>query len=63
MDDISFGTLRPFISLISAPGTDAQTVCANSPIDDIIYAAASGAAGPTVTGLPVGVTSIFNGST
>lgn len=63
LDDISFGTLRPFISLISAPGTDAQTVCANSPIDDIIYAAASGAAGPTVTGLPVGVTSIFNGST
>ena len=32
LDDVSFGTLSTFIFLESAPGTDAQTVCANTPI-------------------------------
>ena len=32
LDDISFGTLSTFIFLESAPGTDAQTVCANHAI-------------------------------
>lgn len=63
LDDISFGTLRPFINLISAPGTDDQTVCANAPLTQIVYAAASGATGPVVTGLPTGVTSVYTGTT
>lgn len=62
LDDISFGTLSTFIQLVSAPGTDAQTVCKNSAIDNILYNVGNGsAAGPSVTGLPSGVTSSFDG--
>lgn len=61
LDDISFGTLSTFITLISDPGTDDQTVCRNAAIENIVYNVGSGAAGPTVTGLPPGVTSSFNG--
>ncbi|WP_205573348.1 Ig-like domain-containing protein [Flavisolibacter nicotianae] len=43
------------ISLSSAPGTDAQTKCINTPITNITYAT-NGAPGATVTGLPAGVT-------
>ena len=43
------------VTLTSAPGTDAQTVCINTPITDITYAT-TGATGATVTGLPAGVT-------
>ena len=43
------------IALSSAPGTDAQTVCVNTPITDITYAT-TGATGATFTGLPAGVT-------
>jgi len=44
LDDISFGTLDPAavpITLTSVAGTDAQTVCINSPITDITYSAGS----------------------
>ena len=62
LDDISFATLSTFIDLISAPGTDAQTVCVNTPITNIVYSVGNGnASGPTVTGLPAGVTSVFAG--
>ncbi|MHA7131282.1 glycine-rich domain-containing protein [Algoriphagus namhaensis] len=62
LDDISFGTLSPFIRLTSDPGTDdSQVVCEDSPIVDIEYAVGGGLAGPVVTGLPAGLTAIWNG--
>lgn len=62
LDDISFGTLSPFIRLTSDPGTDdSQVVCEDSPIVDIEYAVGGGLAGPVVTGLPAGVTATWNG--
>ncbi len=61
LDDISFGTLSTFVSLQSAAGTDAQTVCVNNAITNIVYSAGSSASSPTVTGLPSGVTSSWNG--
>jgi hypothetical protein len=42
----------------SATGTDAQTVCINTPITNITYAT-TGATGATVTGLPAGVTGVW----
>lgn len=62
LDDISFGTLSPFINLTSDPGTDdSQVVCEDSPIVDIEYAVGGGLAGPLVTGLPAGLTATWNG--
>ncbi|HVN57340.1 MAG TPA: hypothetical protein VMT63_03495, partial [Bacteroidales bacterium] len=43
------------ITLISAPGSDAQTKCINTAVTNIIYAT-TGATGSTFTGLPAGVT-------
>jgi hypothetical protein len=43
------------ITLSSAPGTDAQTVCVNTPITNITYNT-TGATGATFSGLPAGVT-------
>jgi hypothetical protein len=63
IDDISFGTLSTFINLTSGIGTDDQTVCQDSPITDITYTAGSGIFGPTVTGLPTGITPVWNGVT
>ncbi|ERM83492.1 hypothetical protein P872_00220 [Rhodonellum psychrophilum GCM71 = DSM 17998] len=62
LDDISFGTLSPFIKLTSAVGTDdSQVVCENSPIIDIEYRVGGGLAGPVVENLPPGVTNTWNG--
>ena len=62
LDDISFGTLSPFILLESAPGTDAQTLCVNTPLTDIVYSVGNGNINaPNVTGLPPGITSAFSG--
>jgi hypothetical protein len=62
LDDISFGTLSPFIRLTSAVGTDdSQVVCEDSPIVDIEYAVGGGLDGPLVTGLPAGLTATWNG--
>jgi len=61
LDDISFGTLNTFIALQSAPLTDAQTICANSPLTDIVYYVGSTSSGPTITGLPPELTTSFNG--
>lgn len=62
LDDISFGTLAPFIKL-NTPGKDTQIVCKNSPIDTIEYTIGGGRTGPSVTGLPPGVTTDFTGTT
>ncbi|MBS1742856.1 MAG: Ig-like domain-containing protein [Bacteroidetes bacterium] len=63
LDDISFATLSTFITLESAPGTDAQTLCVNTPITNIVYSVGNGSpSGPIVTGLPAGVTSSFSGN-
>src|SRR5690606_17143448 len=64
IDDISFGTLSPFITLTSALGSDdSQVVCQHSPINDISHSVGTGIEGPKVTNLPPGVTSTWNGVT
>ncbi len=47
------------ISLTSAAGSDAQTVCINTAIAPIRYTPATGATGAAATGLPAGVTANF----
>ena len=49
------------LSLSSAAGTDAQTVCINNAITDITYATGGGATGASITAgaLPAGVTRFF----
>src|SRR4051812_14809978 len=49
------------ISLSSAAGTDAQTVCINNPITDITYLIGGGGTDATVTGLPAGVSGSYTG--
>ena len=49
------------IALSSAAGTDAQTLCINTPITNITYATTS-ATGATFTGLPAGVTGSWTGN-
>ncbi|MFM2229239.1 MAG: hypothetical protein RL607_497, partial [Bacteroidota bacterium] len=49
--------------LTSAPSTNAQTVCINSPITTIEYTFGGTVTGATVTGLPTGVTYTVSGST
>ena len=62
VDDISFGTLSTFVTLESAGGSNNQTVCTNTPIVTITYNVGNGTStGPTVTGLPAGVTSAYSG--
>jgi Secretion system C-terminal sorting domain/SprB repeat len=48
------------ISLTSASGTNAQAVCNNSVIIPISFTIGGGAAGATVSGLPAGVSGLFN---
>jgi len=49
------------IAMTSAVGTDAQTVCINTPITNITYAT-TGATGANVTNLPAGVTGSWAGN-
>ncbi|HLO55376.1 MAG TPA: PKD domain-containing protein, partial [Saprospiraceae bacterium] len=51
------------LTLTSAVGTNAQTVCINSPITNITYSntTALGATGATFSGLPTGVTGVWAG--
>lgn len=51
------------IALSSTTGTEAQTVCLNAPISNIVYSLSGTATGSTVTGLPPGVTGSIAGST
>ena len=51
------------ITLNSAPGTDAQSICINEPIVNITYQVATGATGASVTSgtLPAGIQGSFSG--
>ena len=49
------------ISLTSASGTDAQTLCSNTIITNITYLIGGNAIGASVTALPTGVTSSYAG--
>ena len=53
----------PSVTLSSVSGTDAQTVCNNSIIADIAYTISGTPTGATVTGLPTGVSGIYNAGT
>ncbi|WP_299395356.1 hypothetical protein [uncultured Gelidibacter sp.] len=57
-------TVKPSntITLTSASGTNAQSVCINSPLTDITYAT-TGATGATFSGLPAGVTGTWVNNT
>ncbi|MFD2892569.1 choice-of-anchor L domain-containing protein, partial [Flavobacterium chuncheonense] len=48
------------LDLTSAVGTDNQIICLTDAIVDIVYTAGGEATGVTVTGLPLGLTSVFN---
>ncbi len=48
------------LTLTSASGTNAQTVCINTAITNITYAVSGVATGATVTGLPAGVTGTYS---
>ncbi|MFD2892823.1 beta strand repeat-containing protein, partial [Flavobacterium chuncheonense] len=48
------------LDLTSAVGTDNQIICLTDAIVDIVYTAGGEATGATVTGLPLGLTSVFN---
>lgn len=50
-------------TLTSAPATANQTLCINTPINNITYALANGASGANITGLPAGVTGSFDSTT
>ena len=47
------------ISLNSAAGTDAQTLCTNFVLNNITYAVGGSGTGATVLGLPPGITGVF----
>ncbi len=48
------------ITLTSAAATANQAVCESTPIVDITYAIGGGGSGGTITGLPAGVTGVYN---
>lgn len=53
----------PTIALTSGVGTDAQTLCINTPLTNIVYAIGGSATGATLTGsLPAGVTGTYSGT-
>jgi hypothetical protein len=58
--DVFVTKVCPSITLTSAPGTNNQTVCVNTPITPITYST-TGATGATFSGLPPGVTGTFSG--
>ncbi|OFY85709.1 MAG: hypothetical protein A3F72_12220 [Bacteroidetes bacterium RIFCSPLOWO2_12_FULL_35_15] len=51
------------ITLTSAVGSNAQTICLTSPVTTITYTVGGGGTGAGVTGLPAGVSGSFAGST
>jgi gliding motility-associated-like protein len=50
----------PDIQLASAPGSNNQSLCTNSPLGNIVYTLGPSITGATITGLPAGVTGVFN---
>ncbi len=53
----------PSITLTSPAGTNAQSVCVGTAINNVVYTAAGGVTGATITGLPAGVTGTYSGGT
>jgi len=53
------GVITSGLELTSPLGSDSQSVCLNTPIQNITYSLVGG--GASVTGLPVGVTYAYNG--
>ncbi len=53
----------PTIDITSAPGTDLQTVCINTAINDITYSIGGSANDASVSGLPTGVSALFSAGT
>jgi gliding motility-associated-like protein len=51
------------ITLTSAAGTNAQTICLTAAITNITYTIGGGGTGGTVSGLPAGVSGSFSGGT
>jgi hypothetical protein len=51
------------ITLTSAAGTNNQTRCINIAISTITFAVSGGGTGATITGLPAGLTGVFNSGT
>ncbi|WP_159451776.1 beta strand repeat-containing protein, partial [Pedobacter africanus] len=63
-NDVSSVTLTPAASIgVDVSGTDAQTVCINNAITNIVYSIGGTATGATVTGLPAGVTASYSSAT
>jgi|GEM_PF-687515 len=58
-NDVSTATVTP-ATTISLNGSDAQTLCVNTPITAINYTVSGTVTGATVTGLPTGVTFVYN---
>ncbi|MCY7292558.1 MAG: T9SS type A sorting domain-containing protein, partial [Ferruginibacter sp.] len=55
--------MPPSITLTSAAGTNAQTICIGNAIATITYTTSGGITGATTTGLPAGVTGSYSGGT
>ncbi len=53
-------TANTIINLTSAASTTSQAVCVNTAITDITYAISGGGTNATATGLPTGVTGVYN---
>jgi len=51
------------ITLTSAPGTNNQSLCINTPLTNISYSIGNGGTGAGVTGLPAGVTGVYSAGT
>ena len=51
------------IDLASTAGTTNQVLCLGLPIENIVYTTTGSATGATVTGLPTGLTSVYNANT
>jgi gliding motility-associated-like protein len=50
----------PTVTLTSTPASTAQTVCINTAITNITYSIGGSATGASATGLPAGVTGVYN---
>lgn len=65
--DTAFGQLIvediPALTLTSAIGTDAQTVCQNTSLTNVVYTLSGGAVNATSSGLPAGVSGNLAGGT
>ncbi len=64
LDDISFGTLAPFLNLTSGAASANQiAACENTPISDITFEIGSDGKPPVIQHLPAGLTTSWDGRT